>query len=298
MSALTSRVAAWESAGGYEIVDGHRIFVRRNASDGPLVVLLHGYPTSSYDWREMLPALEATGASVLAFDFLGFGLSDKPTRSVYSVRDQADIAEALIAGRPSLLIAHDMGDAVATELMARDIEGSLSFALNGVLITNGSVVLEKATLTIVQRLLLGRLGSLVARVISERLFSKQLAGVFSPAHPLTAEQAADQWSLLTNNGGNRIVDRLSSFNRERATLSRRWEGAVQEWRGHLHLGWGESDRVSGTAVLEALIDRAPSAVVTRWPGLGHYPHLEDPAAVGALGAEFIVGRVKADPENA
>jgi pimeloyl-ACP methyl ester carboxylesterase len=294
MSALTARVAVWEAAGDYEIANGYRIFVRRSPTDGPLVVLLHGYPTSSYDWREVLTALEATGASVLTFDFLGFGLSDKPTNVEYSLADQADIVEQLIGGRPSVVIAHDMGDSVATELMARDIDGSLSFTLDGVLITNGSVIIEKATLTAVQKLLLGRLGHLVARLISEKAFTKQLAGVFSPAHPFTTEQAADQWSLLANNGGNKILNRLSSFNRERATLALRWEGAIRDWPGHLNVGWGELDSVSGRPVLEAIIGIAPSSEVTRWSDLGHYPHIEDPATVGALVLTFVAGRLGPD----
>jgi len=298
VSALTARVAAWEAAGDYEMVNGHRIFVRRSGGGGALVVLLHGYPTSSYDWREILPALEASGASVLAFDFLGFGLSDKPAKSNYSLKDQADIAERLIGGSPSLLIAHDMGDSVATELMARDLEGSLSFTLNGVLITNGSVIIEKATLTVVQKLLLGRLGPLVARLISEKAFRKQLADVYSAAHPLTSEEGADQWALLANRGGNKILNRLSSFNRERATLARRWEGAMRNWRGHLDIGWGELDSISGKPVLEAVIGLVPSAEVTRWPDLGHYPHIEDPAAVAHLAARFVVGRLGTDPGNA
>lgn len=43
-----------------------------------------------------------------------------------------------------------MGDSVATELMARDIDGRLTFMLNGALLTNGSVIIEKASLTAVQ----------------------------------------------------------------------------------------------------------------------------------------------------
>lgn len=297
MTGLTTRVAAWKAAGTYEVVNGHRIFVRRSSSGGPLVALLHGYPTSGYDWRAILPTLEATGASVLAFDFLGFGLSDKPARNNYSLKDQADIVERLIDGRPSLLIAHDMGDSVATELMARDIEGTLSFTLNGVLLTNGSVVLEKATLTVVQKLLLGRLGPLVARLISEKAFKKQLAGVFSPSHPFTEEQSADQWSLLVYNGGNKIINRLSSFNRERATLAGRWEGAIRDWRGHLAIGWGELDTVSGKPVLGAVIGLALTTDVTCWSDLGHYPHIEDPTTVGALAVTFVRGQLGSNSRN-
>ena len=288
---LTTRVAAWAADGRYETVNGHRIFVRRTSGDGPLVVLLHGYPSSSYDWRGVLPTLEATGASVLAFDFLGFGLSDKPTDVVYSLKTQADIAEKLIADRPALLIAHDMGDSVATELMAREIDGTLTFSLNGVMMTNSSVIIGKANLTAAQKLLRGRFGPFIARLNNERLFRKQLAGVFSPGHPFTDEEGTDQWSLLAHDGGHKIIDKLSYFNRERVEFADRWEGAIRDWSGRLTIGWGGQDSISGEPVLAAIISLNPRADVTRWPELGHYPQIEDPAAVSSLAVSFATTRV-------
>lgn len=284
---LTARTAAWRAGGTYETVGGHRIFVRRTGGDGPLAVLLHGFPTSSYDWREVVPALEATGTAVLAFDFLGFGLSDKPTGIRYSLRVQADVVEQLVGRRPATIVAHDMGDSVAAELPARDLDGVLPFALNGVLLTNSSIIIGEAHLTPVQKLLRGPLGPLVAKLNSERTFKKQLAGVFSAGHPFTAEEADDQWSLSTHHHGDEILDRLSYFNRERVEQAERWEGAIRDWRGRLDVGWGGQDRISGEPVLQALMTLRPSAAVTRWPDLGHYPHLEDATTVGRLAAQFV-----------
>ena len=124
-------------------------------------------------------------------------------------------------------------------------------------------------------------------MISEKAFKKQLAGVFSPAHPLTDDEGADQWSLLANHGGNKIINRLSAFNSERATLAHRWEGAIRNWPGRLGIGWGAVDSISGQPVLEAIIALNPSAEVTRWSGLGHYPHLEDSATVSRLAVNFV-----------
>src|SRR4051812_21196653 len=155
---MIDRIASWESGGSLEDVGGHRVFVRRGSGSGQLVVLLHGYPSSSYDWRLVLPQLEATGADVLAFDFLGFGLSDKPGDHVYSLLAQADLVEHLVDGRPAKVVAHDMGTSVANELMARDLEGALSFDLEGVLLFNGSMILDKAHLTPSQKVLRSRLG--------------------------------------------------------------------------------------------------------------------------------------------
>jgi len=284
---MNERIAGWESSGTLEEVGAHRIFVRRGSGSGPLVVLLHGYPSSSYDWRLVLPQLEAAGADVLAFDFLGFGLSDKPRDHVYSLRAQADLVEHLIAGRTARLIGHDMGTSVANELMARDLEGTLSFSLGGVLLFNGSMILERAHLTPSQKVLRTRLGPLLARLSSERLFRLQFARIFSAAHPLTDEEAADQWALLAHNNGNRIIDKLTYYLHERVEFASRWHGAIRDWPGTVQLCWAGADPVCVEGVLQAVLDLRPNTPLTRWPELGHYPQLEDPATVGSSLAAFV-----------
>src|ERR1700745_330802 len=62
----------------YATIDGHRLFYREAGDpDAPAVVLLHGFPTSSYMFRDLAPAL-AERYQVIAPDHLGFGLSDAP----------------------------------------------------------------------------------------------------------------------------------------------------------------------------------------------------------------------------
>ncbi|WP_396931512.1 alpha/beta fold hydrolase [Mycolicibacterium sp.] len=62
----------------YTTVDGHRLFYREaGPSDAPVIVLLHGFPTSSYMFRQLIPIL-ADRYHVIAPDMLGFGLSAAP----------------------------------------------------------------------------------------------------------------------------------------------------------------------------------------------------------------------------
>jgi pimeloyl-ACP methyl ester carboxylesterase len=280
---LTPRADAWLRAGEIETFNGRRIFIRERDGSGPPVLLLHGYPSSSYDWREQFELLAAR--HLIAFDFLGFGLSEKPPEQVYSLNMQADLVESIVARRggaePIALVAHDMGTSVATELLARDREGKLPFALRSVLLFNGSMVLERASLTISQKLLRSSVGPLAARLSNERSFKAQFARIFSPAHPLSDEEAADQWSLLAFAGGNRIIDKLTFYLHERMTFAKRWHGALREWPGRLELAWAGLDPVCTEAVLQAVLELRPSAPLTRFPELGHYPQLEDPPAVAA-----------------
>ena len=282
---LTSRTRRWEAAGRNVDLGGHRIFTRSVDGDGPLVLLLHGYPSSSYDWRQLLPHL--TGRRVLAFDFLGFGLSAKPALPRYSLLMQADLVGELAAGRETVLVAHDMGTSVANELMARDIEKQLPFALRGVFLFNGSMVVEKAHLTPAQRALRSPFGPLVARLSNPVLFRAEFRRIFSSTHPLERTEADDQWSLLTHSGGHRIIDRLTNYLRERVEYAARWHGALRDWPGQLELGWAGRDPVCVEAVLQAVLELRPDVPLTRWPELGHYPQVEEPATVAAAVTAFL-----------
>lgn len=281
---LTPRTAAWRQAGTFIDIGGRKIFTRQREgdSDRPPIVFLHGYPSSSYDWRHAFD--ERGGSRLLAFDFLGYGLSDKPRDQVYSLQIQADLVEALagrFAGEPVTIVSHDMGSSVATELLARDLEGRLSFKLRSALLFNASLVREQASLLWGQKLLLSRLGPVAGRFTSEFAFRRQFAGIFSQAHPLSADEAADQWSLLRNGGGHRMLHRLIYYNHERVTppTADRWHAALRDWPGRLELAWAELDPICTEAVLQAVVRLRPEATVTRLPGLGHYPQIEDPAAV-------------------
>jgi len=278
---LTGRVREWRDAGEVEIFRDRRIHVFQRDGEGPPVLLLHGFPSSSYDWKPLLKELE--GRRVLAFDFLGFGLSEKPRDHLYSLSWQADLTEELVRrhlpDEAVTLVAHDMGTSVSTELFARDLLGQLGFSIRKALLFNGSIVLDQATLTRSQKLLRGRFGPLATRLSNRRVFSHEFGQVFSPSHPLSADEAADQWSLICHNGGRALGHKLIHYLSERERLTDRWHGAIRDWEGELSLTWAELDPVATTAVLEALIRLRPGVPVRRLPDLGHYPQIEDPPAI-------------------
>ncbi|MBK8293691.1 MAG: alpha/beta hydrolase [Solirubrobacterales bacterium] len=282
---MTNRVIDWRSKGKTEEFRGRRIHVFQQGGEGTPILLLHGFPSSSFDWQPMLDSLP--GRRILAFDFLGFGLSDKPKDHTYSLMWQADLTEELVRrnypDEAVFLVAHDMGTSVSTELFARDIRGELGFEITGAMLFNGSMILEKATLTRSQKLLRGPLGPLASRLASRRVFAREFGAIFSPEHPLTSQEATDQWSLICHNGGRKLGNKLIHYLEERAKLTDRWHGAIRDWPGDLSFAWGELDPVATTSVLDAVLELRPSATVQRFPNLGHYPQIEDPAAIaGAI----------------
>ena len=189
MSTLPAPIEAWRRRGHVEQFRERRIHCFHQPGDGPLLLFLHGFPTCSYDWRSLI-ALEPDRA-LLAFDFLGFGLSDKPRDHDYSLAWQADLAEELVrrrGGGPVYVVAHDMGTSVATELFARDSAGECGIEMTGAVLFDGSVIIERASLTPGQKLLRSRLGPIFTRLSSGTFFRQQLGSVFDAAHPLSRKR--------------------------------------------------------------------------------------------------------------
>lgn len=264
------------------------VFVRSGEGEGPTVLLLHGYPSSSYDYRGVVPHLR--GRAWVTLDFLGFGLSDKPRPHRYSLLEQADIVQTVVAEAttgPVVVIAHDMGTSVATELLARDIDGDLPFDLRAAVLTNGSVILHRASLRPAQKILRGPFGPVVARLTNERGFTREFGKLFSDAHPLTREEAEAQWALLAYHDGHRIAHLLIYYLRERVAYASRWHGAVRDWAKPLSFLWALDDPVATGNVLDGLRELRPHADVVELPGVGHYPQVEVPDAFSRAAMKLL-----------
>lgn len=290
-TALPARVQEWGRRGHAEEFCGRRIHCFHQPGEGPLLLLLHGFPTCSYDWRDLI-ALEPERA-ILAFDFLGFGLSDKPRDHEYTLAWQADLAEELVrrhGGGPGYLVAHDMGTSVATELLARDIDGKLEMDLTGALLFDGSIIIERASLTLGQNLLRSRFGPVLSRISSGAFFRQQLGSVFSNNYPMSAEEGIDQWALMRFKGGNRLAHKLIGYTFERVRHAERWHGAVRDWPKHLTFTWGLEDPVATTNVLDGLRELRPKAPVLELPGRAHYPQIEDPTGFQASLTQALSAR--------
>ncbi|MGB1404019.1 MAG: alpha/beta fold hydrolase, partial [Porticoccaceae bacterium] len=103
----------WLAQGEHMQLLDHSIFViDTGASTKPTILLLHGFPTSSWDWQPLWQTL-AQDYRLIALDMLGFGFSDKPNNRHYTIHRQADFVEALVSAKALKqfhVLAHDYGD--------------------------------------------------------------------------------------------------------------------------------------------------------------------------------------------
>jgi pimeloyl-ACP methyl ester carboxylesterase len=278
VAVLPERVRDWRDGGRLFDTGRGAVFVRSAPGAGATVLLLHGYPSSSFDYRRVVPELHQR--PWVTMDFLGFGLSDKPRPHTYSLLEQADLVESVVTATttgPVDLVAHDMGTSVATELLARDLQGRLRFDLRRAVLSNGSVILERASLRPIQKVLRGPFGPVAARLANRGMFVRGFARLFATNHPLSGDEAEAQWALLAHNDGHRIAHLLISYLDERVRYASRWHGAVRDWSKPLSFLWALDDPVATADVLDGLRQLRPAADVIELRGVGHYPQVEVPA---------------------
>jgi len=262
--------AAWLATGSRLAVNvaGRRVevFVRTaGPANARHVTLLHGFPTSSWDYHAVAPTLEER-FQTLSFDFIGFGDSDKPRDFPYSIHAQADLVE--------VLWKHDYGVSVAQELLAR----TLDVKLHGVTFLNGGLYPDLHRALPIQKLLRHPLlGPVVSRLVNRRAFNKSLRAVF--AIPPSATDLDAHWDAVTRRRGHRLYHRLIHYMGDRQRHAVRWSRALEQSTIPVSFIWGMLDPVSGAHVAARLAERLPNAPRIQLGDVGHYPQLEAPDRV-------------------
>jgi pimeloyl-ACP methyl ester carboxylesterase len=120
----------------------------------PVLLLVHGWPTSSIDWFEVAGQLSGR-FRVCALDFPGYGFSDKPQGWGYSLARDEELIEfylsEIIGAEAVVVVAHDRGDSVALLHAARCAEGRSATRLEHLALSNGNIFLPLSNLTQAQR---------------------------------------------------------------------------------------------------------------------------------------------------
>lgn len=267
---------------------GHRLLARRGGQ-GAALWLIHGFPTSGRDWREVWPALSTTN-EVFALDMLGFGASAKPRDFPYSIAVSADqwVALAEATGvREVAVVAHDYGNTVAQELLARQREGALGFRITSVVFLNGGLFPEATRPLRIQRWLAGPLGPWLVRLTRERRFKASLQHIC--ARPWPAGELDEAWQGLVAGGGKAVMPKLLRYIAERREHRERWVGALQGADVPIALVNGLEDPISGRSIAARWRELLPQAAVFELPGVGHYPQVEAPGEVLAAIERFRRG---------
>lgn len=276
-------VAEWERRGSYRTLHGWEAFTMDVGPTGPEehepLLVLHGFPTSSFDFRHVLPAL-AANRRVLLLDLIGYGLSAKPDVA-YTMNMEADVVEAFVADTRLTRLAmltHDMGDTVGGELLARQVEGGWPVEISRRVITNGSIYIEMAHLSIGQEILLSLPDESLPDTIPNdgSAMKTSLAETFSPHSSVADPELAAAWELISHHGGHRLLPRTIRYIEERRKNQSRFTGAIESHPSPLAIVWGADDPIAVVAMATRLKEARPDAPLDILRDVGHFPMVESP----------------------
>lgn len=271
----------WRQQGRSFPYHGHEIFYRDSGGSKPPMLLIHGFPTASWDFYRIWDAL-AEHYRVLAPDLIGFGFSAKPANHKYSLLDQAQLCGNLCA-RQRLdevhVLAHDYGVSVAQELLTLQEQQRGVIQLQSIAFLNGGLFPETHRLILVQKLLRSPIGRFVAMKMSEERLVETMRSVFGPDTQPNLEECRAFWQLIDTNKGQRNMHKLIRYIDERAAQRHRWVPAMQFTQVPMRLINGSVDPVSGAHMAERYRELIPNPDIVALPGIGHYPHIEAPDAV-------------------
>lgn len=273
-------LSQWEAAGNYFSFSQHQIFYRTEGQ-GPTLLLIHGFPTASWDWSKMWNLL-TPHFHVITLDLLGFGFSDKPPKGPYSIAIQADIVETFlkkISENNVHVMAHDYGDTVAQELLARRLTSDLSFSIRSMTLLNGGLFPETHRALWVQKALMSPIGAWISRFFTQEKLTANFNRIFGPDTQPSKEEMDAFWKLLNHKEGKKVFHLLIRYMRERQHNRARWVESLQKNAPPLLLVNGEMDPISGKHMVARFTELVSNAQIARLPHIGHYPQLEDPKAV-------------------
>ncbi|WP_225408275.1 alpha/beta fold hydrolase [Stigmatella hybrida] len=264
-------------------------------SDGPLVLLLHGFPESSESWREVLPILGAAGFRAVAPDLRGYGGTDRP-KSGYDIdtlaRDIQQLARHLQPDRPAHVVGHDWGGAIAFHLAAwhpgsvdrlavvnaPHMEAMVRNLTNPVQLLRSSYMFYFQLPWLPEHQLSRKGGAAVARLIRRslvdpsRVSEERLARYaenFSRPEAVSAALAYYRKALI----GLLLQQRPRRTPRIRAPF---------------RLIWGKEDKALGIELTKGLDPWFEQPIqVDYLPGVGHFAPLEAPEKVAALVREHL-----------
>lgn len=291
----------WHDKGSYvSLCDQKIFFIEAGSRDKPTILLIHGFPTSSWDWEQMWePLLE--NYHLVCMDMLGFGFSSKPNNRNYTIHLQADIVEALIEHielKDFHVLAHDYGDTVSQELLARQNDGSGKGNWLSCCFLNGGLFPETHRALLTQKLLLSPIGGFINKLSGKKQFDQAFSKVFGNDTKPTVKELDEFWTIINLREGKHLFHNLITYMRDRIQHRERWVNALQQSKVPLALINGSFDPVSGAHMVARYQElKCRLDYLAELKPIGHYPQVEDARAVTQHYLQFLSEHQKRASSN-
>jgi pimeloyl-ACP methyl ester carboxylesterase len=296
------RAAAWRAQGGYfkwnpgeagsaEVEIFH---VEAGEQDAPVLLLVHGFPTCSIDWFDVVELLHDR-YRVCTLDLPGYGFSDKPLGWGYSLGRDARLLDFYVSevlGVESVVVvAHDRGSSVALNYTLGSPGGNGGAGnthVEHLVLTDGNIFLPLSNLTDFQRLVLDptTAPSVLEVLTPDRLAAGMGMTTFSPPRSTDHRDVEALAATFAHGEGVKVLHETIQYLVERADHEREWLQLLAARDIPTTVIWGLLDTVSPPRVAmhvwnEFIMFKPGRNRFYVIPGANHYLQVDRPDAVVA-----------------
>jgi pimeloyl-ACP methyl ester carboxylesterase len=289
---MQQKLLNWKSKGNYFSFNGYKIFYIKEGT-GPVLTIFHGYPYNSFDFEKIWNELIQT-FTVVVPDMLGMGFSDKPEKHNYSFEEMANLYTSLLKElqvTETHILAHDLGNSVVQELLARNEKGKNPFLIKSVAFLNGGLFTDVYKPRLIQILLSKSpkpIGKLVSRLMSKKSVSTATAEVFGANTKPSEELLQKFWDILNYNNGKSIAYLIGRLVFAKEKHQQRWITAMRQTKIPMCFINGPADPNSGMHMAVRYKQLIPDANIKLLDeNIGHWPQIEAPQQVLRAYNDFI-----------
>ena len=266
------------------LIDGVRL-AYRDRGEGDPVVFVHGTPSYSYEWRNVVPEVESAGYRVITYDLLGYGDSERPLDRDTSVAAQTDLLVALLdaLGLTSVsLITHDIGGAIGQRIAVLHPGRARRLMLID------TVSYDSWPSATWQTIIATRLDSYAAMPAAD--FEDMLTGQLTMTVADDTNMAGDDLRAFLA-PHRTALGRVSFFEHQVRHYDSAYTEELTDRLGELALPvrivWGEQDRWQPLDYAERLAAEIPGAQLAVVSGAGHFLMEDNPARVTHEVLDFL-----------
>ncbi len=265
-----------------ERIDGiaYREAVPASGGDAPFALLLHGFPESSYMWRDTLRALADAGYHAIAPDLPGYGDSQPGESGAWERHREA--LERLIAGlgiEQTAVVVHDWGGVIGLSWACEHPD-----AVTALVISDSGFFSDGKWHDLANTMRTEGEGEQLMEAFTREAFD---AGMRQWAPGLTQEALDEYWKGLADEERKRAV--LELYRSGDFSKLERYEGGLAALGVPTLVLWGDNDPFSGLAAARRFNEEIPGSEPRVIEGAGHFIFDDKPEEAAAAVASFLAG---------